>query len=148
MKYEAGWCIIKGLSGIGFRRDAKFEFEGNTSGIELPRGRWRRSLQPCRIGGVLRQSIGSWPGQASAGRIIRCLAGINGPADLKKLSVAQLSQLADEIRQFIIETVGRTGGHLASSLGVVEITLALHYVFDFEQDKLSGMSGISAMRIR
>ncbi len=64
------------------------------------------------------------------------LGGINGPADVKKLTVAQLSQLADEIRQFIIETVGRTGGHLASSLGVVEITLALHYVFDFERDKL------------
>jgi 1-deoxy-D-xylulose-5-phosphate synthase len=64
------------------------------------------------------------------------LRGINGPANVKKLSVAQLSQLADEIRQFIIETVGMTGGHLASSLGVVEITLALHYVFDFEQDKL------------
>ena len=64
------------------------------------------------------------------------LGGINGPADVKKLTVAQLIQLADEIRQFIIETVGRTGGHLASSLGVVEITLALHYVFDFELDKL------------
>ena len=64
------------------------------------------------------------------------LAGINGVGDLKGLSVAQLKQLADEIRQFIIETVGRTGGHLASSLGVVEITLALHYVFDFERDKL------------
>ena len=64
------------------------------------------------------------------------LAGINGVGDLKRLSVAQLKQLADEIRQFIIETVGRTGGHLASSLGVVEITLALHYVFDFERDKL------------
>ena len=64
------------------------------------------------------------------------LAGINGVGDLKGLSVAQLKQLADEIRQFIIETVGRTGGHLASSLGVVEITLALHYVFDFEKDKL------------
>jgi 1-deoxy-D-xylulose-5-phosphate synthase len=64
------------------------------------------------------------------------LGGINGPEDLKKLAVPQLSQLAEEIRQFIIETVGRTGGHLASSLGVVEITLALHYVFDFEKDKL------------
>jgi 1-deoxy-D-xylulose-5-phosphate synthase len=64
------------------------------------------------------------------------LAGINGVGDLKGLSVAQLKQLADEIRQFIIETVGRTGGHLASSLGVVDITLALHYVFDFEKDKL------------
>jgi 1-deoxy-D-xylulose-5-phosphate synthase len=64
------------------------------------------------------------------------LAGINGPADLKVLSVAQLNQLAEEIRQLIIETVSKTGGHLASSLGVVEITLALHYVFDFEQDKM------------
>ncbi len=64
------------------------------------------------------------------------LKGINGVRDLKGLSVAQLQQLADEIRQFIIETVGRTGGHLASSLGVVDITLALHYVFDFEQDKI------------
>ncbi|MFH1369867.1 MAG: 1-deoxy-D-xylulose-5-phosphate synthase [Planctomycetota bacterium] len=64
------------------------------------------------------------------------LAGINGPADLKTLSVAQLKQLAEEIRQFILGAVSKTGGHLASNLGVVEITLALHYVFDFGQDKL------------
>ena len=64
------------------------------------------------------------------------LAGINGVGDLKGLSIAQLKQLAEEIRRFIVETVSRTGGHLASSLGVVEITLALHYVFDFERDKL------------
>ncbi len=64
------------------------------------------------------------------------LGGIGGPADLKGLSVAQLIQLANEIRQFIVETVSKTGGHLASSLGVVELTLALHYVFDFEQDKI------------
>jgi 1-deoxy-D-xylulose-5-phosphate synthase len=64
------------------------------------------------------------------------LAGINGPGDLKGLSVTQLKQLAGEIRQFILDTVSRTGGHLASNLGVVEITLALHYVFDFGQDKL------------
>jgi 1-deoxy-D-xylulose-5-phosphate synthase len=64
------------------------------------------------------------------------LAGINGPGDLKGLSVTQLKQLAGEIRQFILDTVSRTGGHLASNLGVVEITLALHYVFDFGRDKL------------
>jgi 1-deoxy-D-xylulose-5-phosphate synthase len=64
------------------------------------------------------------------------LAGVNCPGDLKKLSVAQLKQLAEEIRRLILETVSETGGHLASNLGVVEITLALHYVFDFEQDKL------------
>jgi len=64
------------------------------------------------------------------------LAGINGPADLKVLSVPQLKTLAEEIRQFILNTVSRTGGHLASNLGAIEITLALHYVFDFGQDKL------------
>lgn len=64
------------------------------------------------------------------------LSGIRGPGDLKGLSIAQLKQLAEEIRQLILSAVSRTGGHLASNLGVVEITLALHYVFDFEQDKL------------
>jgi len=64
------------------------------------------------------------------------LAGINGPGDLRTLSVTQLKQLAEEIRQFILSAVSKSGGHLASNLGVVEITLALHYVFDFEQDKL------------
>jgi 1-deoxy-D-xylulose-5-phosphate synthase len=64
------------------------------------------------------------------------LEQINGPADLKKLSVRQLQTLADEIRQFILASVSKTGGHLASNLGVVEITIALHYVFDFSKDKL------------
>ena len=64
------------------------------------------------------------------------LEQINCPDDLKKLSVSQLADLADGIRQFIIETVSSTGGHLASNLGVVELTLALHYVFDFKKDKL------------
>jgi 1-deoxy-D-xylulose-5-phosphate synthase len=61
---------------------------------------------------------------------------INSPADLKKLPVAELEPLAEEIRQFILRTVSRTGGHLASNLGAVELTLALHYVFDFQQDSL------------
>jgi 1-deoxy-D-xylulose-5-phosphate synthase len=64
------------------------------------------------------------------------LARINGPGDLKALSVTQLKQLAEEIRQLILGAVSRSGGHLASNLGVVEMTLALHYVFDFGQDKL------------
>ena len=64
------------------------------------------------------------------------LEQINGPDDLKKLSVVQLKSLADEIRQFILGTVSKTGGHLASNLGVVELTLALHYAFDFKTDKL------------
>lgn len=61
---------------------------------------------------------------------------INSPADLRNLSVQQLEELAGEIRQRIIETVARTGGHLAPSLGVVELTLALHYVFDSPRDKI------------
>jgi len=64
------------------------------------------------------------------------LEQVNSPADVKKLSVPQLKMLADEIRQFILDSVSKTGGHLASNLGVVELTLALHYVFDFKQDKL------------
>lgn len=64
------------------------------------------------------------------------LDSINSPADLHNLSVQQLEQLAGEIRERIIETVSRTGGHLAPSLGVVELTLALHYVFDSPRDKI------------
>ncbi len=61
---------------------------------------------------------------------------INGPADLKKLSVAELEELAEEIRQFMLHSISKTGGHLASNLGAVELTLALHCVFDFQRDKL------------
>ena len=64
------------------------------------------------------------------------LERINSPADLKALSVRQLERLAEEIRQLIIETVSRRGGHLASNLGVIELTLALHSVFDFPRDRL------------
>jgi 1-deoxy-D-xylulose-5-phosphate synthase len=61
---------------------------------------------------------------------------INSPADLKALSVDQLEKLAAEIRQAICDQVAKTGGHLAPNLGVVELTLALHYVFDFATDRL------------
>ncbi|MBW2169054.1 MAG: 1-deoxy-D-xylulose-5-phosphate synthase, partial [Deltaproteobacteria bacterium] len=66
----------------------------------------------------------------------KLLEKINSPADLKGLSLKQLDGLAAEIRQEIIETVAKTGGHLAPSLGVVELTLALHYVFDAPKDKV------------
>jgi 1-deoxy-D-xylulose-5-phosphate synthase len=61
---------------------------------------------------------------------------INNPSDLKKLSVEQLDTLASEIRTRIIQTVSQTGGHLAPSLGVVELAIAIHYVFDTPNDKL------------
>ncbi len=61
---------------------------------------------------------------------------INNPSDLKSLPIEQLKQLADEIRDLITSTVSQSGGHLASNLGVVDLTLALHSVFDFLTDRL------------
>ncbi len=66
----------------------------------------------------------------------KLLQNINNPDDLKKLSIDQLEKLGSEIRDMIIETVSRTGGHLAPSLGVVELTIALHYVFNTPEDKI------------
>ncbi len=64
------------------------------------------------------------------------LDSISSPADLRRLTLPELEQLAGEIRTRIIEVVCRSGGHLASNLGVVELTLALHRVFDFRTDRL------------
>ncbi len=64
------------------------------------------------------------------------LDAISSPKDLKKLSLEQLPQLAGEIRQRIVEVVSATGGHLASSLGAVELIVALHYCLDAPQDKI------------
>jgi len=64
------------------------------------------------------------------------LATINFPEDIRKLDLASLNRLAVEIREKIIDTVSKNGGHLASSLGTVELTLAMHYVFDTPRDRL------------
>ena len=64
------------------------------------------------------------------------LSNINFPKDLKKLSLQDLKTFNDELRTFTIETVSKTGGHLGASLGVVELTTALHYVFDTPKDKI------------
>src|SRR5512145_1419884 len=64
------------------------------------------------------------------------LDSISVPADLKTLSVEQLRRLADQVRDLITSTVSQSGGHLASNLGVVETTIALHVVFDFLTDRL------------
>ena len=66
----------------------------------------------------------------------KLLNKINYPADLKKLSIDDLKKLAKEIREYTIATVEKTGGHLASTLGAVELTIALHYVYDTPRDKL------------
>jgi 1-deoxy-D-xylulose-5-phosphate synthase len=64
------------------------------------------------------------------------LESIHSPADLKRMTLAQMGELAEEIREFLIQTLAKTGGHLGPNLGVVELTLALHTVFDTPQDKL------------
>jgi 1-deoxy-D-xylulose-5-phosphate synthase len=67
---------------------------------------------------------------------MRFLQDINSPADLRKLRVEDLQTVADEVRQFIIETCSRVGGHTGASLGAVELAVAMHYVFDTPNDRL------------
>jgi len=64
------------------------------------------------------------------------LRTVSSPADLRRLSLPELEHLADEIRERIVDVVSKNGGHVASNLGVVELVLALHYVFDFRSDRL------------
>ncbi|MGD1152935.1 MAG: 1-deoxy-D-xylulose-5-phosphate synthase [Syntrophales bacterium] len=64
------------------------------------------------------------------------LSAVNFPEDIRRLDLAQLNRLAGEIREKIIDVVSRNGGHLASSLGTVELTLAIHYVFNTPRDKV------------
>ena len=64
------------------------------------------------------------------------LSTINSPGDLKRLTQPELKQLADEIRGFLVENVSQTGGHLASNLGVVELSIALHRVFESPRDHI------------
>ena len=66
----------------------------------------------------------------------KLLDKINVPADVRRLSRAELPQLATELREFVVQTVSQTGGHLSSNLGTVELTIALHYVFDTPHDRL------------
>ena len=83
-----------------------------------------RSILPGKLPGILPGSI---PG---------ILPGIRSPKDLKHLSFADLNRLAEEIRDLIVSTVSSNGGHLASNLGVVELAIALHLVFDSPNDKI------------
>ena len=64
------------------------------------------------------------------------LSTIESPADLRRLGRAQLQPLADELRAFVLDSVSKTGGHLSSNLGTVELTIALHYVFNTPEDRL------------
>ena len=64
------------------------------------------------------------------------LEKIQQPNDIKKIPEEQLTEVAAEIREFLVETMSKLGGHLASNLGVVELTIALHRVFELPKDKI------------
>ena len=64
------------------------------------------------------------------------LESIDSPADLRRIERKALPQVADELRAFLLESVAKTGGHLSSNLGTVELTIALHYAFDTPNDRL------------
>ena len=74
------------------------------------------------------------PSNATAAQTL--LSTIESPADVRRLSRGQLPQLADEVRAHILNSVSKTGGHLSSNLGTVEMTVALHYVYDTPRDRL------------
>ena len=74
------------------------------------------------------------------------LEKINEVNDIKKIEKDRLPELAQEIRDFLIENISRTGGHLASNLGVVELTMALHLSFDLPRDKMIWDVGHQAYR--
>ncbi len=66
----------------------------------------------------------------------KLLEGIRSPADLRQISLDSLPEVASEVRELLLETCSKNGGHIGTNLGVVELTLALHYVFDFSKDRL------------
>ena len=74
----------------------------------------------------------------------KLLDRVNSPADLRRLSDEQLGELAAEIREFLISHIAETGGHLSPNLGVVELTLALHRVFDSPRDAIVWDTGHQA----
>ena len=61
---------------------------------------------------------------------------VSAPSDLRRLSLTELDQLVDDLRHFLLYSVGQTGGHLGAGLGVIELTVALHYCFDTPDDHL------------
>jgi hypothetical protein len=78
----------------------------------------------------------------------KLLSNINSPADLKKLSMDQLPDVCRELRSYIIEQLSTNPGHLASSLGAIEITVAIHYVFDTPEDRIVWDVGIRLTAIK
>src|SRR5262249_58197710 len=95
----------------------------------------RRFGGPAARAGALRGGPGSRTAR-SQGMSESLLDHIGGPADLRALPREEVARVAEELRREIVERVAKTGGHLASSLGAVELITALHYVFDTPTDRL------------
>jgi len=93
---------------------------------------------PIRCGG----SPGMWENRSS--KMTRLIETINSPADIRRLSVEELSTLAAELREEVLSVVSELGGHLASTLGAIELTLALHYVFNTPEDRIVWDTGHQA----
>ena len=94
----------------------------------------------CCAGAVPSANRAAGPGSPAAGRPydvrMSILSRITGPADLRTLRPGELEQLAHEIRTFLVDAVSRTGGHLGPNLGVVELTMAMHRVFESPRDTM------------
>jgi 1-deoxy-D-xylulose-5-phosphate synthase len=88
--------------------------------------------------------VGSAMVGSARGALVGLLESIKGPHDLRRLDEAQLAELAAEIRRFLVVSVSSTGGHLGPNLGAVELTLALHRVFDSPRDRLVWDTGHQA----
>src|SRR5690348_1083533 len=109
-----------------------------------PLGGWPRSARnrahglsaPLRFFSVKGEFRMTAPSPLSALQTRPLLDTLKTPADLRQLNPDQLKQVADELREETVSTVAVTGGHLGASLGVIELTVALHYVFDTPRDKL------------
>src|SRR5438552_3916614 len=105
----------------------------------MDRPQCRERNHPAMAGRVPSDSGASGPNAAAGvspevsegGSPVQWLDKLQSPGDLRQLSVPRLAELAEEMRARICEAVSRNGGHLASNLGVVELTLALHYIYDF-----------------
>jgi 1-deoxy-D-xylulose-5-phosphate synthase len=80
--------------------------------------------------------IGEMPAEGYNPAMYELLKTVNNPAELRQLDRRQLQRLADELRAYVLDSVSKTGGHLSSNLGTVELTIALHYVFDTPEDRI------------
>src|SRR5690606_24820773 len=123
---RSGWKrLARSPNGCGCRRTRRSRRWASG------RNGWRRSpIASCCAG---RERNTAMHQDVSAGSL---LSTIDVPAALRRLDRASLAQLARELRAFVLESVSRTGGHLSSNLGTVELAIALHYVFDTPRDRL------------